>query len=98
MPPDLQTYLLGGAVLLIVVGQVLSALKDRGIDLAKVAAQIDELYKWHDIVDSEGVKLWYVRPSLEEAISKLSINIAKQTVVLERMEVRMESFAPKKSS
>jgi hypothetical protein len=41
-----------------------------------------DLHDWHDKEDAEGVKVWYVRRSLEEAITKLSENIEKQTEIL----------------
>lgn len=53
--------------------------------LVKISKQVDELHAWHDIVDDEGVKIWYVRRSLEEAISKLHTSIDKQTEVLANM-------------
>jgi len=43
------------------------------------------LHHWHDRDDEEGVKVWYVRKSLEEAIVALSKNIAKQTEIFQAM-------------
>ena len=50
--------------------------------LESMARKMDDMYKWHDVEDSEGVKVWYVRKSLEEAIVKLSSSIEKQTELL----------------
>lgn len=44
-----------------------------------------DLHTWHNVSDNEGVKIWYVRRSLEDAIGSLSSNIAKQTDVLQAM-------------
>jgi len=51
--------------------------------IKKIAQQTDDLYRWHDVRDDEGIPIWYVRKSLEKAIDNLSENVAKQTVVLQ---------------
>jgi hypothetical protein len=48
-----------------------------------IRKQVDELYKWHDQRDTDGVPVWYMRKSLETAILQLSENLAKQTEVLQ---------------
>ncbi len=50
--------------------------------IENISRQVADMYKWHDVEDSEGVKVWYVRKSLEEAIGKLSSSIEKQTELL----------------
>ena len=84
-------------VLVVFLDKVLWMLKSRGIDLQVMSRQVDELHKWHDVSDSEGVKLWYVRRSLEEAITKLADNIALETKFLDRIDRRMESIEKKVS-
>ena len=49
--------------------------------------QIQDLHEWHNKDDGEGVKIWYVRRSLEDAITKLSINIGLQTDILREMAI-----------
>jgi biopolymer transport protein ExbB/TolQ len=56
--------------------------KKIGKMMEDMTRKINDLYKWHDVEDSEGVKVWYVRKSLEEAIVKLSSSIEKQTELL----------------
>lgn len=56
---------------------------DQGADLPRMARQIDDLHQWHSLTDEEGVKIWYVRRSLEEALRELSSNIRAQTEVLQ---------------
>jgi hypothetical protein len=34
--------------------------------------KLDKLYDWHNTQDEDGVPVWYVRKSLEEAIKELS--------------------------
>ena len=60
--------------------------------LFKLKNQVDDLYKWHDQRDADGVPVWYIRRSLEEAIVKLAASqesladcIKHQTSVLERL-------------
>lgn len=43
---------------------------------------IRELHQWHAKTDNDGVPVWYVRQSLEDAISRLADNIEKQTELL----------------
>ena len=74
----------------LIVDRIFQALKNRGIDIGKIAAQINELHGWHDMDDDEGVKIWYVRHSLEEAIIALSKNISLQTTLLDRIDRRLE--------
>ena len=57
--------------------------------------RLQDLHDWHDKEDSEGVKVWYVRRSLEDAITKLSENIERQTEILtelhrEQKDIRSE--------
>lgn len=53
--------------------------------LLKLSRQTQDLHTWHDKEDEDGVKVWYVRHSLELAIINLSKNIEKQTLILTRM-------------
>lgn len=55
----------------------------------KLARQIDELHEWHDKEDPvDGVKVWYVRRSLEKAIEQLANNLAQQTKVFQEFSMR----------
>lgn len=47
--------------------------------LKPVTAQIHDMHDWHNKEDDDGVKVWYVRRSLETAINKLADNINMQT-------------------
>jgi len=67
----------------IILDRAFSALKSRGVDLPQLARQIEEMHKWHSVTDDDGVKVWYVRQSLVDAIVKL-------TKVLDRMDRRLE--------
>ncbi len=48
----------------------------------EIHQNIRELHQWHAKTDQDGVPVWYVRQSLEEAIVRLADNIEKQTELL----------------
>ncbi len=49
---------------------------------SEIHQKIRDLYQWHAKTDQDGVPVWYVRQSLEEAINRLADNIEKQTELL----------------
>ena len=55
--------------------------------------QTADLHEWHAVKDTEGVPVWYVRRSLEEAIKELSDNIGRQTDIFSGLvtEIRLMS-------
>ena len=84
-----------GLLVLIILREVFAFLKTRnGVTksqhLDKMSKQLDELHQWHNVVDDDGVKVWYVRRSLEQAIVRFAGAVEKQTIVLERMMDRLE--------
>lgn len=48
-----------------------------------------DLHEWHSKEDADGVKMWYVRKSLEDAIIQLSEGIAAQNTLMERLVERV---------
>ena len=60
--------------------------------LSKMGNQTRDLWVWHNKEDADGVKVWYVRQSLEDAIQRLADNIATQTKMLDKMITRMENL------
>lgn len=82
-------------VVVVCVDKVINILRSRGIDLHRITRQIDELHKWHAVEDSEGVKIWYVRRNLVDALDKLAVNIELETKLLEKIEMRMEKIEDK---
>lgn len=71
---------------------VLEKIKSMEKIQAGVAKQIRDLYDWHAVTDEDGVKVWYVRRSLEQAIRELSANIAEQTKATVLIVSRLESM------
>lgn len=60
--------------------------------------QLNELHAWHDQRDADGVPVWYVRTSLELAITgqtaamkTLADNIAAQSRLLERLVEKIDA-------
>ena len=63
--------------------QMAAYLKDMEREfLEPVRRHVAELHNWHNVTDSDGVRVWYVRPSLVVSIERLSVNIAAQTEIL----------------
>ena len=81
------------------IGAMVDSIKSHSDRTEKVEIKIDNLlhlnkamYDWHDKSDEDGVKIWYVRRSLEEALQEnvkainiLAKNSEAQTRLLEDM-------------
>lgn len=80
----------GGLLALLIIREVLGFLKARSCKppeelIRKIAIQVRDLHDWHNKTDEDGVKVWYVRRSLEDAIVKLSSNIEVQSELLREL-------------
>ena len=64
------------------IEQEISTIKQ---DITIIKRYTGELHKWHDKEDEEGVKVWYIRQSLERAIQRLADAAEAQTRLLERV-------------
>lgn len=60
--------------------------------IQQIAEESEEMYDWHNKSDQDGVKVWYVRQSLENALrdnakatEAIARNIELQTRLLEEM-------------
>lgn len=60
--------------------------------------QVKDLWDWHNIRDSDGVPVWYVRKSLEDAIKELSNSIRSQTLSHERVNMKLDQVLIKLDS
>jgi outer membrane murein-binding lipoprotein Lpp len=65
---------------------------DLEVDMKKLSKQSEDMYDWHNKSDADGVKVWYVRQSLENALrdnakatEAIARNIELQTRLLEEM-------------
>ena len=74
----------------LVLDKIIGMLKSRGIDLQRLSRQVDDLHEWHSQTDEDGVRVWYVRQSLEKAIDRLARTIEAQTKLLDRIDRRLE--------
>lgn len=80
----------GGLFALLVLREVFGFLKEKvraqsNVVIDNMAKQIQELHEWHAVTDEDGVKIWYLRRSLENAIEKLTSNLDIQTQLLREM-------------
>ena len=82
MEVNAETVGVFSLLLLFAVDRVMGFLKSRGVDLMKLARQIDRLAELHAKTDEDGVPVWYVRRSLEKAIVELGEAIRYQTELL----------------
>lgn len=69
-------------------------------DLESLSKQSEDMYEWHNKSDADGVKVWYVRQSLENALrdnakatEAIARNIELQTRLLEEMISNQRSLA-----
>lgn len=90
----------GGIFAVLVLRQVFDFVgkrKNGACDLHKLSREVADLHKWHDQRDQDGVPVWYVRRSLEDAINKLAANLATQTDVLRAMheEIKLNAMSCK---
>lgn len=57
--------------------------------VTEIQGKVDDLYNWHNQRDASGVPLWYLQPSLQKSISKLTEQTEKNgqtlTKILEHM-------------
>ena len=65
---------------------------DLQLDVKRISKQSEDMYDWHNKSDGDGVKVWYVRQSLENALrdnakatEAIARNIELQTRLLEEM-------------
>lgn len=68
---------------IVALDKLLGMLKNRGIDLAKMSRQIENLDELHSVKDQDGVPVWYFRRSFDEVLHKL-------LEMLESMDRRQE--------
>lgn len=78
MEESLTQLGLGGLVAIMVIREVLSFLSRKSNSFTmEDRHQLRDLHQWHSLTDDEGVKVWYVRRSLEEAVVRLADSIEK---------------------
>jgi hypothetical protein len=85
----------GGMFALFVLREVFSFLKERmrtqnNSLLDTIAKEVHEMHEWHAVTDEDGVKIWYLRRSLENAIVKLTNNLDIQTQLLRELVLSMK--------
>ncbi|MEE8143673.1 MAG: hypothetical protein V3T77_11275 [Planctomycetota bacterium] len=53
--------------------------------LMGIRKQVEDLHVWHNKEDSDGVKVWYIRSSLEAAVVRLAEAVEKLAPVLDKI-------------
>ncbi len=74
---DIQTLAVAGILVVLLADKVLAVLKGQGVDLRRIARQIDDLHKWHDVRDEDGVPVWHLKRSMFSAIERLTRAVEK---------------------
>ncbi len=85
MEVNAETVAVFTLLVLFAVDKTMGFLKSRGIDLLKMAQQIERLDEMHAKTDEDGVPVWYVRRSLEKAVTDLNEAIRHQTELLQAL-------------
>ena len=85
----------GGLFALFILREVFSFLKEKtrcqgNKTIDNMAKQINDLHEWHNVIDVDGVKVWYVRRSLEGAIEKLTNTLDTQTLLLRELVTSLQ--------
>ena len=58
---------------------------DERREARELAKMTKDLHDWHNVQDDEGVKVWYVRKSLEQSIDRLAASTEKTNEVLQAL-------------
>lgn len=74
------------------ISSIYKDLKDIRKEISFINESIEDLYKWHDKEDDDGVKIWYVRKTLEDKIKKLVDILDKQRETLSSLTSIFESI------
>jgi len=61
----------GGAAVALLLDRVLRRGTDNSEVLTEIQQKTADLHEWHSREDSDGVKVWYIRPSLISALESL---------------------------
>jgi peptidoglycan hydrolase CwlO-like protein len=74
------------------------------VKVKQISEESEEMYDWHNKSDQDGVKIWYVRQSLENALrdnakatEAIARNIELQTKLLEEMIQNQRSMSKEQS-
>ncbi len=61
--------------------------------ISEIKHQQDDLWNWHNVQDKDGVKVWYVRQGLSQAVKDVGSAITSQNVIMERQAVVLETLS-----
>jgi len=92
MEMNAETVAVFTLLVLFAVDKAMGFLKSRGVDLLRMAQQIDRLDEMHAKTDEDGVPVWYVRRSLENALVDLNEAIRHQTELLQLLTQELKEM------
>lgn len=70
---------------------VLKSIQELHNSQGQMMVLVQALHSMHDQKDSDGVYIWYVRRSLEDAINQLAVNIDRQTDVFKELVTQLKT-------
>lgn len=70
---------------------ILKQLEDSEEVIEKLSVLVNDLYNWHNVTSEEGVKLWYIRPTLERALESLKNAIDVQTSLTRELVMEIKN-------
>lgn len=90
----MEDYSIMALAIILGLNQILSMLKNRGIDLSKMSKQLDDLHDWHDHDDPNevGVKIWWNRKYIYDLIKALKESQETQTNLIAEMHREVKSI------
>lgn len=62
---------------------------DKSVLTEQERAWLRDLHDWHDKEDADGVKIWYIRQSLADAITTFAASVDAQTRALEAISDKL---------
>jgi len=54
--------------------------------------QTEDLWEWHNKEDEDGVKIWYVRSSLQKTLGRLNTVLETENILMEKIIIKVTSL------
>lgn len=63
--------------------------EDKSVLTETERGQLKDLHEWHNKEDADGVKIWYIRQSLADAITTFAASVDAQTKALQAISEKL---------